>query len=172
MANCASSLRLVAEIEGLFAKRKRLGPLDAAFTRLLPVDKERVRAPLADAAALVREFHTHLFGASIPLGVFSAVIVSRLLFHQVRVTGVYIALFGGVASAIFLGVSGLATWTLSQPGVASDVGAMRMSQLLAFATGAFGNVTTLGLLLAGVGCWRRVAIDVRFLHWARAHAHA
>jgi hypothetical protein len=91
-----------------------------------------------------------LFGASVPLGLFSVVIVSRLLFHQVRVAGVYIALFGGVASAIFLGVSGLATWTLSQPGVASDVGAMRMGQLLAFATGAFGNVTTLGLLLAGV----------------------
>ena len=90
------------------------------------------------------------FGASIPLGLFSAVIVSRLLFHEVRVAGVHIALFGGGASAIFLGASGLATWTLSQSGVAADVGAMRMGQLIAFATGAFGNVTTPGLLLAGV----------------------
>src|SRR5262249_50727739 len=63
------------------------------------------------------------FGASIPLGLFSAVIVSRLLFHEVRVAGVHIALFGGGASAIFLGASGLATWTLSQSGVAADVGA-------------------------------------------------
>jgi hypothetical protein len=30
------------------------------------------------------------------------------------------------------------------------VGAMRIGQLVAFATGAFGNLTTLGLLLAGV----------------------
>jgi hypothetical protein len=90
------------------------------------------------------------FGASIPLGLFSVVIVSRLLFHEVRVAGVHIALFGGIASAIFLGTSALATWALSQPGVASDVGAMRIGQLVAFANGAFGNVTTLGLLLAGV----------------------
>src|SRR4030095_7732196 len=90
------------------------------------------------------------FGASIPLGLFSAVIVSRLLFHEVRVAGVYIALFGGIASSIFLGASGLATWALSQPGVAADLGAMRTGQLIAFATGAFGSVTTLGLLLAGV----------------------
>jgi len=90
------------------------------------------------------------FGASIPLGLFSVVIVSRLLFHGVRVAGVHIALFGGIASAVFLGASGLATWTLSQSGVAADAGAMRVAQLAAFATGAFGTVTTMGLLLAGV----------------------
>src|SRR5215471_1600192 len=90
------------------------------------------------------------FGASIPLGLFSVVIVSRLLFHDVRVAGVHIALFAGIASAVFLGSSGLATWTLAQPGVGTDVGAMRVGQLMAFATGAFGNVATLGLLLAGV----------------------
>jgi hypothetical protein len=90
------------------------------------------------------------FGASIPLGLFSVVIVSRLLFHEVRVAGVHIALFGGIASAIFLGSSGLATWTLSQPGVATDVAAMRVGQLIAFATGAFGNVAAMGLLLAGI----------------------
>jgi len=90
------------------------------------------------------------FGASIPLGLFSVVIVSRLLFHEVRVAGVQIALFGGIASAIFLGASGLATWTLSQPGIAADASALRLGQLLAFAAGAFGSVTTLGLLLAGV----------------------
>src|SRR5262252_3836611 len=76
------------------------------------------------------------FGAAVPLGLFSVVIVSRLLFHDVRVAGVHIALFGGVASAIFMGISGLATWTLSQPGVADDPGAMRIGQLIAFATGA------------------------------------
>ena len=44
----------------------------------------------------------------------------------------------------------MATWTLSQPGVAGDAGGMRVALLVAFATGAFGTVTTMGLLLAGI----------------------
>jgi hypothetical protein len=90
------------------------------------------------------------FGASIPLGLFTATIVSRLLFHRVNAAGVHIALFGGIAASVFLGVSSLATWMLSQPGVAIEKGAMRAVELLAFATGGFGNVAALGLLLAGV----------------------
>jgi hypothetical protein len=90
------------------------------------------------------------FGAMMPLGIFAATIVSRLLFHRVKVARVYLALFGGMAAAIFLGVSSLAAWTLSQPGVANETGAMRAIQLFAFATGGFGHVTTLGLFLAGV----------------------
>jgi hypothetical protein len=90
------------------------------------------------------------FGASIPLGLFAVVIVSRLRFHRVTAAGVYIALFGGVASAIFMLFSSLATWTLGQTGVASDPGAMRTVQFLAFGTGGFAHVATLGLLLAGV----------------------
>ena len=90
------------------------------------------------------------FGASIPLGLFTATMVSRLLFHRINVAGVHIALFGGVAASIFLGVSSLATWTLSQPGVAGETGSMRVASLLAFATGGFGHTVTLGLLLAGV----------------------
>lgn len=90
------------------------------------------------------------FGAMMPLGIFTATVVSRLLFHRVKVAGVYIALFGGLASAVFLGVSSLSAWALLQPGVAVETGAMRAVQLFAFATGGFGHVTTLGLLLAGI----------------------
>jgi hypothetical protein len=90
------------------------------------------------------------FGASIPLGLFTATVVSRLLFHRITVAGVHIALFGGIAASLFMGISALATWTLSQPGVASDAGAMRVASLLAFATGGFGHTAALGLLLAGV----------------------
>jgi hypothetical protein len=39
---------------------------------------------------------------------------------------------------------------MSQSGVASEIGAMRVAQLVAFATGGFGHTATLGLLLAGV----------------------
>lgn len=90
------------------------------------------------------------FGAVPPLGIFTATVVSRLLFHRINVAGVYIALFGGVAAAVFLGVSSLSAWALSQPGVATDTGAMRAVQLIAFATGGVGHTVTLGLLLAGV----------------------
>ena len=90
------------------------------------------------------------FAASIPLGLFSVVVVSRLLFHRITVAGVHIALFGGVAAALFMGISALSAWTLSQPGVATDTGAMRVASLLAFATGGFGHTAALGLLLAGV----------------------
>src|SRR6185295_1409003 len=45
------------------------------------------------------------FGASIPLGLFTATIVSRLQFHRINVAGVQIAFFGGLAASIFLAIS-------------------------------------------------------------------
>ena len=39
------------------------------------------------------------FGAAIPLGIFTATVVSRLRFLGVRAAGTYIALFGGFATA-------------------------------------------------------------------------
>ena len=89
-------------------------------------------------------------GAMMPLGVYSATIVSRLAFHRVGVAGVQIAWFGGVGAALCLGISALCSWTLSQPGVASESGALRVAQLLAFASGGFAHTASLGLLLAGV----------------------
>jgi len=90
------------------------------------------------------------FAAAIPLGLFTAVIVSRLSFLRIRVAGVHIALFGGISAAILLALSALCAWTLSQAGVAVDTGAMRVAQLFAFACGGFGHTVALGLLLAGV----------------------
>jgi hypothetical protein len=90
------------------------------------------------------------FGASIPLGLFTATVVSRLQFHRINVAGVHVALFGGIAASLLLAVSALTNWTMSQPGIATDAGALRSMELLAFATGGFGNVAATGLLLAGV----------------------
>jgi hypothetical protein len=90
------------------------------------------------------------FAAMMPFGVLVASVVSRLRFHGVDVAGVYIALFGGIGAALFLGISALSNWVLSQPGVATDTGAMRAMQLMAFATGGFGHTAALGLFLAGV----------------------
>jgi len=49
------------------------------------------------------------FGAAIPRGIFTATVISRLLFHRIEAAGVYIALFGGLSAAIFLGISSLST---------------------------------------------------------------
>jgi hypothetical protein len=90
------------------------------------------------------------FGAAIPLGIFTATVTSRLKFLGMRVAGVDIALFGGFAASIFLALSALTGWVLSQPGMAMEASVLRALQLLGFVTGGPGHVVTLGLLLAGV----------------------
>lgn len=106
----------------------------------------------ADAARIGTFFQ---FASAIPLGLFTATVTSRLKFLGVNSAGESIALFGGFAASILLAVSALAGWTLSQPGVVEQTGALRAMQLLAFAAGGVGYVVPLGLLLAGVSvpCW-------------------
>jgi hypothetical protein len=103
-----------------------------------------------DHAPAVRVAAFLQFGAAIPLGLFTATVVSRLHFLGVHAAGVTIALFGGVAASCFLAASGLAQWVLSSPGVAEAVTNARVLQLLVFATGGPGHVMPLGLLMAGV----------------------
>jgi hypothetical protein len=90
------------------------------------------------------------FGAAIPLGLFTATVVSRLRFLGLNVAGATIALFGGVVASIMLALSALTTWVITQPGMADDLSTLRALQLLTFATGGPGHVVPLGLLLAGV----------------------
>jgi hypothetical protein len=103
--------------------------------------------PYADALQIVAFLQ---FGSAIPLGLFTATIVSRLRFLGLNVAGVSIALFGGFAAALMLAISALVSWTLAQPGIADDPGGLRILQLLTFAFGGPGHVVPLGLLLAGV----------------------
>jgi hypothetical protein len=90
------------------------------------------------------------FGASIPLGIFTASVVSRLRFLGVDVAGVFIALFGGLAASLLLASSALFAWVLSQPEVTTSHDTTRALHLLAFAFGGPGCVVPLGLLVAGV----------------------
>jgi hypothetical protein len=90
------------------------------------------------------------FGSAIPLAVFVATAVSRLHFLRVRAAGVTIALTGGVLAVAMLLLSGLATWSLTRPGIAAADGAVRTLQALAFAAGGPGFVVPLGLFVAGV----------------------
>ena len=103
--------------------------------------------PHADALRIVAFLQ---FGSAIPLGIFTATVVSRLRFLGLDVAGVTIALFGGVAASIMLASSALISWTMAQSGVADDPDVLRVLQLLTFAFGGPGHVLPLGLLLAGI----------------------
>jgi hypothetical protein len=113
-----------------------------------PVEKAVAYFSLYGQAARWGSFFE--FGSAIPLGLFTATIVSRLRFLGVRAAGEMIALYGGMTASAMLIVSALCSWALSTPGIAGQPGAVRALQLLGFATGGPGFVVPLGLLLAGV----------------------
>jgi len=103
------------------------------------------------------------FGAAVPLGIFTATVVSRLQFLGINVAGVFITLFGGFAASLSSAISAVVQWVLAQPGVASQTGPVTVLHLLAFATGGVGYVVPFGLLLAGVSV---IAWFTRMLpHW-------
>jgi len=90
------------------------------------------------------------FGAAIPLGIFTATMVSRLQFLGVRVAGAHIALFGGLMSAFNMAASALVLWVMAYPGIAHDAAVLRALYYLTFALGGVGFSVPLGLLMAGI----------------------
>src|SRR5215471_4940993 len=90
------------------------------------------------------------FGSAIPLGLFTAAIVSRLRFLGVRAAGAFLALFGGLFAAIDLALSALALWVMAYPGVAQDASVVRALYYVVFAVGGVGYSVPLGILIAGV----------------------
>ena len=88
-----------------------------------------------------------LFACSVPLGLFTAVVVSRLHFLGIRAAGVHIALFGGILASLALAASGLAAWVLSEPAIGDSASAL---QLASFAAGGPAFAVGFGLLAAGV----------------------
>jgi hypothetical protein len=90
------------------------------------------------------------FGAAIPLGLFTATIVSRLRFLGTKAAGPYIALFGGFATSSNVIISALILWVMAYPGVAQETGVLRALYYLTFAIGGVGFSVPLGLLIAGI----------------------
>jgi hypothetical protein len=90
------------------------------------------------------------FGAAIPLGIFTAIIISRLRFLGVRAAGAYIALFGGFATAFNMMAAGSVMWVMSYPGLAQDPQLVQALYRLDFALGGPGFSVPFGLLIAGV----------------------
>jgi len=90
------------------------------------------------------------FGAAVPLGIFTATMVSRLDFLGAKVAGIYIALFGGFLTAFNLTLSALILWVIAYPGIAQEVAVLRALYYAVFAIGGVGYSVPLGLLFAGV----------------------
>jgi hypothetical protein len=90
------------------------------------------------------------FGSAIPLGLFTATVVSRLRFLGARVAGVHIALFGGLMTAFNLALSALILWVMAYPGIAQDMPVIRTLYYITFAVGGAGYSVPLGLLIAGI----------------------
>lgn len=90
------------------------------------------------------------FAASVPLAIYAATVSARLHKLGVRAPGATIALAGGVLASAFLACSGLVTWVLSRPEVASRAETVRAFQYLAFGLGGPAHVVLLGLLVAGI----------------------
>jgi hypothetical protein len=90
------------------------------------------------------------FGAAVPLGIFTATMVSRLRFMGIRVAGAEIALFGGLATSFTVAASALILWVMAYPGIAQDAGVLRALYYLMFAFGGPGFSVPFGLLMAGV----------------------
>jgi hypothetical protein len=89
-------------------------------------------------------------GATVCLGLFTAVAVSRLRFLGVRAAGVTIALFGGFLTAFNGIAAGLAIWTLLRPVVNSDVPLVLALNYFSYALGGPGFSVPMGLLMAGI----------------------
>jgi hypothetical protein len=90
------------------------------------------------------------FGSAIPLGIFTATVVSRMQFLGVKAAGAFIALFGGLAASVFLMLSALVQWVLSRTDVGAPGPTVHALHLMAFATGGVGYVVPAGLLVAGI----------------------
>lgn len=134
------------------------------FTGLLPVtllfDKAHFPSPQQPTSESVAYFRTHgarvgwcaffQFGSAVPLGIYTATMVSRLRFLGVRVAGVDIAHFGGFMASAMVMVSGLGQWVLAQPGSTGDDALSLALYHLVYATGGSAYSVTLGLLCAGL----------------------
>lgn len=80
----------------------------------------------------IRFYSFLMFWSALPLGIYTAFFTSRLYNLGIHRGGLNIATFGGYAAAIFIALSGLCTWILSQPFITTDAGTTRSIQLLAF----------------------------------------
>jgi hypothetical protein len=164
--NASNRLRAVA----VEHKGPHLGTLAIIFTVLFIAglsfvisfspDRAHFPGPWEPAETITAYFREHpqavlmcaflQFGSAIPLGLFTAAIVSRLQFLGVRAAGPFLALFGGFATAFNLALSALVLWVMAYPGVAQSASVVVALYYVVYAVGGVGYSVPLGLLMAGV----------------------
>ena len=111
---------------------------------------EQIRLFFAQSPSAVRVSSFLLFGSAVPFGIFAVTTVSRLRFMGVRAAGTNIALFGGVAAALALFLSGMAGWILSLPDVLLAAPVVKAMYYVSFLSGGVFYAVGFGLLAAGV----------------------
>jgi hypothetical protein len=146
-----------------------LGALALAFTLLFlaglfPVTifggKPYFPGPWQPAATIVAFFQARpsaallcallQFGSSVPLGIFTASIVSRLEFFGVRAAGPRIAQFGGFATVFMMMSNAAVLFAMAQPAVFQSRDAILALYYLGFAMGGPAYSVSFGLLMAGI----------------------
>ena len=109
---------------------------------------------------IVSYFHTHptnvlicvflQIGALVPLGIFTATVVSRLRFLGIKAAGPNIALFGGFLTVVNGFAAGFTVWAMIHPGTTQDATLTTALYYLSYAFGGPGFSVPMGLLIAGV----------------------
>ena len=111
---------------------------------------EQVRLFLTQSPLATRLGGFFLFGSAVPFGIFAVTAVSRLRHLGVRAAGTNITLFGGLAAAFSLFLSGMATWILSDADVTASIAAVKALTLLSFLSGGAFYAVGFGLMAAGI----------------------
>jgi hypothetical protein len=116
--------------------------------------------PWEPANIIVLYFQTHagpvltcLFlqsGATICLGLFTAVVVAQLRFLGVRAAGPWIALLGGFLTVFNGMAAAFIAWTLIHPAVVQNPPVVLALYYLAYSLGGPGFSIPMGLLMAGI----------------------
>jgi hypothetical protein len=90
------------------------------------------------------------FGSVIPLGIFTASIISQLRFHRVRAAGTHIALFGGFLTAANMMATACFLWAMTYTEVFRDPALTQAIYRISFGLGGPGFSVPFGILIAGV----------------------
>ena len=106
------------------------------------------------------------FGAAIPLGIFTATVVSQLQFLGVRAAGTNIALFGGFATAFGMLFTSAFLWVLTYPDIAQDHTLVHALYRISFSAGGIGFSVPFGMFIAGVAVTAGLSrLIPRWLMW-------
>jgi hypothetical protein len=90
------------------------------------------------------------FCSAIPLALFAVNALAQLRFLGIKATGPFIAMAGGLITAINVIITSATIWTMANPAVSGNASVIPALYYLGFAIGGAGYSVPLGLLIAGI----------------------